>query len=452
MKRLDRYILRSFLGPFLASFSTTLVILVIQFLSRYQEDILGKGFSAAVLTELFLYASMSLMLLALPMGLLMAGLMTMGNLGERLELTALQSAGVSFSRTLAPLLYFGFVAFALSASLSWYIIPKANLRLYTLLYDMEQAKPALALKPGFFNRWIEGHAIYIQRVRQDRETMEDILVYTYRPDGSIERTIAAPLGKALVDQKWLFLTFELYNGCQYELMQEGTQAPTWVQTCFDTLNLRLDISGLGLKRSDEKLFASHQYMLPLGPLRLAIDSLARLRLEAQKELEAHLQRWFPKPSDSSNPNLSPPPESPFLRIQAENLLRQDKSLASYYQERLQQLDETLWRYQLEWYYKFSIPLATVVFLTLGATLGGLIRKGGLGVPLVISTGFFILFYILNAQGKKLAREGVLSPSVGAFLPLIVIAPIALYLLLLVTTQARWLYVDYWKKQWRQLVS
>ncbi len=450
MKRLDWYILRSFIGPFIASFSTTLVILVIQFLSRYQEDILGKGFSTIVLAELFLYASLSLMLLTLPMGLLMAGLMTMGNLGERLELTALQSTGVSFFRSLTPLFYFGLGAFLLSAGLSWYLIPKANLRLYTLLYDMEQAKPALALKPGFFNRWIEGHAIHIQRVQKDQETIEDILVYAYRPDGSIERTIVAPLGRAVVDQKWLFLTFELYGGCQYELAQEGTQTPTWLETCFDTMNLRLDILGLGLKRSDEKLFASHQYMLPIGPLRQAIDSLTRLRLEARQEFAMHLARWLPRPSDTLYDSVHA--GGPPLRLQAENLLRQDKNLAGYYQERLRQLDETLWRYKLEWYYKFSIPLATVVFLTLGATLGGIIRKGGLGVPLVVSTALFIVFYILNAQGKKLAREGILSPCFGAFLPLIAIAPVSLYLILLVTTQARWLYLDYWKKQWRRLVS
>jgi lipopolysaccharide export system permease protein len=448
MKRLDSYILQSFIGPFLASFSTTLVVLVIQFLSRYQEDILGKGFSAGVLAELFFYASASLMLLALPMGLLMAGLMTMGNLGERLELTALQSAGVPFSRVLAPLLYFGVLAMLFSAALSWYLIPRANLRLYTLLYDMERAKPALALKPGFFNRWIEGYAIRIGRVQKDQKTIEDVLIYAYHPDGSVARTITAPLGEFFVDKTWLFLTLRLYAGCQYETYQESQRPPTWVQACFDTMTLRLDISGLGLRRSDEKLFAGHQYMLDIQALREAIDSLRHLRDQTYDEYYANLLRWLPAPWAGPGDTTSPQPTQA-LRIQAENLLRRDKSLMEYYRERLRQLDETVWRYELEWHYKFAIPLAAVIFLLLGATLGGVIRRGGLGVPLVFSTAFFIVFYILNAQGKKLAREGILSPFVGAYLPLFVIGPIVVYLILLVTTEARWLYLDYWKKKWRR---
>jgi len=452
MKRLDSYILQNFIGPFLASFTTTLVVLVIQFLSRYQEDILGKGFPAGVLAELFLYASTSLMLLALPMGLLMAGLMTMGNLGERLELTALQSAGVPFSRILAPLLYFGLLAMGLSAALNWYLIPKANLRLYTLLYDMEQAKPALALKPGFFNRWIDGYAIRIGRAHKDQKTIEDVLIYAYQPDGSVARTVTAPAGEFFVDKTWLFLTLRLYNGCQYESYQESQRPPTWVQACFDTMTLRLDISSLGLKRSDEKLFAGHQYMLPIGALREAVDSLRRLREQTYQEYYANLMRWLPEPWPGLPTDSSTPALNSALRIHAENLLRRDKSLMEYYQERLRQLDETVWRYELEWHYKFAIPMVAVTFLLLGATLGGVIRRGGLGVPLVFSTAFFIVFYVLNAQGKKLAREGVLSPFVGAYLPLFVIGPVVLYLILLVTTEARWLYLDYWKKKWRHVIS
>jgi lipopolysaccharide export system permease protein len=214
------------------------------------------------------------------------------------------------------------------------------------------------------------------------------------------------------------------------------------------MTLRLDISGLGLRRSDEKLFAGHQYMLDIQALREAIDSLRHLRDQTYDEYYANLLRWLPAPWAGPSDTTSPQPTQA-LRIQAENLLRRDKSLMEYYRERLRQLDETVWRYELEWHYKFAIPLAAVIFLLLGATLGGVIRKGGLGVPLVFSTAFFIVFYILNAQGKKLAREGILSPFVGAYLPLFVIGPIVVYLILLVTTEARWLYLDYWKKKWRR---
>ncbi|MCS7152619.1 MAG: LptF/LptG family permease [Bacteroidia bacterium] len=446
MKRMDKYILGNFIGPFAASFSTTLVILVIQFLSRYQEDILGKGFPAEVLIELFGYASASLVLLALPMGLLMAGLMTMGNLGERLELTALLSAGVPFTRVLAPLLISGGIALLLSGWLAWYLIPKANLKLYSLLYDMEHAKPALALKPGFFNRWIDGYAIRVGQIRGDKN-LREVLIYEYAQDGSIERTILADSGEFFVEKEWLFLRFTLYNGCQYEMKSKPQQPPAWSQSCFERLDLRLDISGLGLRRSDEKLFAGHQYMLPIGELRQTVDSLRKLCHSVETEIYDVLRHSFPPPASSfSKDTLSLPKAG---MVETENLLRRDRSLAEYYAQRLRQSYETYWRYELEWWYKFAYPVATVVFLVLGATLGGVIRKGGLGMPLVVSTMLFILFYILNAQGKKLAREGVMVPWVGAFLPLIVIAPIVVYLLLLVTTEARWLYMDFWKRKWRE---
>lgn len=447
MKVLDRYLLKSFLGPFLASFSTTLVVLVLQFLSRYQEDILGKGFPASVLLELFGYASASLVLLALPMGLLMAGLMTMGGLGERLELTAFQSAGVPFIRIGASLLGVGLLSLLAAGALSWYLIPQANLKLYTLLYDMEQAKPALALKPGLFHRWIEGYAIRLDKLRGEKH-IYGILIYEYAPDGSIERTILADSGEVFVEPEWLFLHLTLYRGCQYETAVKPQQAPTWSQGCFDTLVLRLDISGLGLKRSDEKTFAGHQYMLPIFALRRALDSLALLRLQAQEDFRAALRASLPLVRFQRD-TLPDPPPSEALRIQTENLLRRDKSLAEYYTQRLSQLDETYRRYQLEWYYKFAFPLAPVFFLMLGASLGGIIRKGGLGMPLVVSTALFIFFYVLNAQGKKLAREGVMNPAIGAFLPLLVIGPIAIYTALLVTTEAQWLYLDFWRKKLRQ---
>ncbi|MEN2992944.1 MAG: LptF/LptG family permease [Bacteroidia bacterium] len=446
MKRLDTYILQLFVGPFLASFATTLVILVLQFLSRYQEDILGKGFPASALIELFLYASVSLTLLALPMGLLMAGLMTMGGLGERLELTALQSAGVPFFRTFLPLLIWGLGSLALAGWLGWTLVPRANLRLYTLLSDMERARPALALKPGLFNRWIEGYALRIGRLRNER-LMEEVLIYEYAPDGGIARTLLADSGEVSVEKEWLFLRLRLYNGCQYETPTQTS--PTWVQSCFDTLELRLDISGLGLRRSDGSTLASHQYMLDGFKLREAVDSLARLVQSVIAEGTQDIgPKLFPKPTPAGPATPFPPP----ARELRENLIRHDKSLLELYRDRYKNLAETLRRYELEWYYKFAYPLATVVFLILGASLGGVIRKGGLGMPLVVSTAFFILFYVLNAQGKKLAREGVLSPSVGAFLPLMVIGPIALYLLLLVTTEARWLYRDFWQKRLQKWIG
>lgn len=446
MKRLDTYVLGSFIGPFAASFSTTLVVLVIQFLSRYQNDILGKGFPFGVLAELFFYASASLVLLALPIGLLMAGLMTMGNLGERLELTALLSTGIPFVRVLSPLLITGVGAMLLTIGFSWYLIPRANLKLYTLLYDMEHAKPALALKPGFFNRWIDGYAIRIGRVSGEK-SIHEVLIYEYAPDGSIERTIIADSGEFVVDRKWLLLQFVLYGGCQYETTLKPQRSPAWMQSCFDTLILRLDISTLGLRRSDEKLFAGHQYMLEIGSLRKAVDSLRRLCASAEEELKQALKLSLPPtiPGDSVFP-ISGPTQA----YEIENLIRRERSLAEYYAQRLRQLYETLWRYELEWWYKFAYPVAALLFLVLGATLGAVIRKGGIGMPLVVSTGFFILFYVLNAQGKKLAREGLMTPWLGAFLPLIVVGPVALYLLLLVTTEARWLYWDFWRKKLRLL--
>ncbi|MGQ9864121.1 MAG: LptF/LptG family permease [Bacteroidia bacterium] len=438
MKKLDLFLLRNFAGPFVASFFVTLVILVIQFLSRYQEDILGKGFEGKVLVELFLYTCVSLTLLALPMGMLMASLMTLGGLGERYELLALKAAGISMQRILRPYLVLGFLAWGISFYIASYFVPWANRNMYALLYDMERARPILALQPGVFSQWVEGVALRIGK-RQPPDKAEDVLLYLYAPDGKIQKTLTAPAARIYVDKVYRYLVLHLFNGCQYEFVSqpEGFQR---IRLCFDSLLMRIDISQLGLRRSDEKLFASHYYVLTLPQLPAAVDSLHRLEAAQVERLRRYWAEIVP-----STPLLG----SYVLPQEKLSALGSLQSTYRYLESEAYQIEEMrerIRRYELEWYNKFFMPLGSFVFLILGASLGALLRRGGLGMPLVVSTVFFIVYYVLLTQGKKLAREGVLTAWIGSALPILITLPITLYLFLLVNTEAPWLQPEYWKKR------
>lgn len=438
MKKLDLFLLRNFAGPFAASFSVTLVILTIQFLSRYQEDILGKGFEGKVLVELFLYTCVSLTLLALPMGMLMASLMTLGNLGERYELLALKAAGVSMYRILKPYLILGLVAWGISFYIASYFVPWANRKMYALLYDMERARPILALQPGVFSQWVEDVALRIGK-RLPPDKAEDVLLYIYAPDGKIQKTFTAPAARIYVDKVYRYLVIHLFDGCQYEFVSQ-TDGLQRVRLCFDSLLMRVDISQLGLRRSDEKLFASHYYVLTLPQLPAAVDSLRRVEAAQLERLRRYWSEIVPPIP------LAGPYELPQEKLSALSSLQSTYRYLQSEAYQIEDMRERIRRYELEWYNKFFMPIGSCIFLILGASLGALLRRGGLGMPLVVSTIFFIIYYVLLTQGKKLAREGVLPVWVGSALPILVTLPVTIYFFLLVNTEAPWLYLEYWKKR------
>jgi lipopolysaccharide export system permease protein len=460
---LHRLVLRSFMQPFFACFSVALFILVIQFLANYRDSLFGKGLGGWVIGQVFMFASVQLMLMALPISMLMASLMTFGKLGETYELAAMKSAGISLLRIMMPVIVVGLLLVSLAFTMAFEIIPRANLKLYSLIYDAKQAKPQFAIQPGFFNTMIDGYTIYVSD-RDDDGVLYGLKIYDHtntHPNNAQTRLILAERGTMLRNEAAQYLELNLYNGSQYEDMPSGqghegqSAAFPFARVYFDSLVYRLDISGFGLSRTDESAFLSHYYMMNRASLAVAIDSLGRVPLGEHKRIADYVQAYLPlgrrlgTPLGSDTARLPEGlqlPDSARLAMhssgalawvpigrRAETLTRAKtvaRSLLSYLKvaaDQLREQHETTRRYQIEFYLRHTLPLSILFFLFIGAPLGAIIRKGGIGMPTVVSLVFVVLFYLVLTNGRKLAREGALEVWLGMLLPILVLAPMAAYL-------------------------
>ncbi|MBK9450427.1 MAG: LptF/LptG family permease [Bacteroidetes bacterium] len=460
----------SYARPLLRSFAVCLVILVLQFLSRYKGDLFGKGLEAFTIFKIFAFASISLVVLALPVAVLLSSLFTMGNFGENYELAAMRSAGMSLPRILRPMFFVTLLVSLMSFGLSSYIVPWANLKLYAILYDVQQLKPVFRLEPGHFNSGIDDYVIRITDKDVSKDLLHGISIYdhTFFPgedtmpvifynrgtpmeiaqimdsSGRNNRFVMADSGTMRLDPYGKYMNMMLYHGATYEAKVEinrrGRREEQFVRVFFDSLFYSFDMKGFDLERTEEKEFSSHQYMLNLTDLGTAMDSIRAVKAEFSKQYEAAM---------AENIML----DSSFIRVDTLTYAIPPEDILRYFpkNKRAAILNDAMTNVQgaisviragidvfgkedkkirergIEFHFKFSLPLACLIFLFIGAPLGAIIRKGGAGVPIVVSVVLYLSFYVLMIQGKKMATEGVLSPFFGAWLPVLVMLPLAILL-------------------------
>jgi len=435
---LHRYLIARFLPPFLISFSVALFILVLEFLASYQEDIFGKGFPAIVILKLFFFASATLVVMALPISVMLASLMTLGRLGEDYELASIKSCGISLLRFLTPLLLLGLL---LGLFCFWFaseIIPKANLKLYTLLYSVERAKPRFKLTPGMFNYSLGKYIIRAQTIEENGRLL-NLLIYDHSQYAGNFVLITADSGRIFPNYDELILHVYLYNGYRYEEQQEGTSPSLThphIVIQFDSAHYRFDLTGFGLQPTDESLFASHHYMLNRKQLAHAIDSLKTIPDSILQSIPPYFNDFFhidqirvkmKGVKDRAFSNLEAflnPYSIPQLILQAEPHVRTIYNYLEFQNLRYKEQKELLVKYEIQYHMKWMYGVACLLFILIGAPLGSIIRKGGIGIPTTISIFFFILFYVFMTQGQKLAREGVISAVHGVWLPIYVLFPVA----------------------------
>ena len=453
MKKLHASILRSFAGPFAASFAVSLFILVIQFLSRYQDMIAGKGLGGMILLKLFTYASAHLVILALPLAILVSSLMTMGNLGANYELAAIKSAGISIHRLITPMLYAVSLLFLFSLWFSFYVVPLGNLKLFSLMWDIQQTKPTFALKAGHFYKGIDGFTLRVAKKSKEGNVLEDIMIYnTSEGRGNVELILADSAEMHLKDNG-MTMQMNLFRGCRYEEpnpanASTGKEQIPFSRYYFDSLRYYFDMSGFGLKRSDENAFGTHQKMLNIVQLDESIDSLQQNPDKLKDEFRyTHLKPLVLLDSsllmadtlqpdsallaayDTSIGILSTFPDKMRYDVisRALNTGRAIKNYTDYTVTRIKE-EEILFReFKIELHSRFMLPITCLIFLYIGAPLGAIIRKGGVGMPMVVSVCFFIFFWFLMMQGNKLAKEGILEPWAGIWLPVYVLCPIAIWI-------------------------
>lgn len=473
-------ILRSFVGPFLIAFAVILFVLVLQFLAKYMDDIMGKGLDSSVLGKVFVLACFTLVTLALPLGVLLSSLLTMGNMGERYELAALKSGGVGLFKAIRPLIHTTMVITIGSMFFSFFITPMANLKLYTLLYDLSKVKPSFALKSNHFYNGIDGMTVHVGDIDRETDTLYRVKIFDHTDQIGNNRITLASKGMMIPSKATGYLDMTLLYGEVYEKTPNEGGGPKTERVQifhFDTLRYRVTLQGFNLEQSDEETFSNHHYMLNIFELNKAIDSLYRRAGTFGEDfkdfnrkymhLDTTMNKGFKEQLENDSvplakdgivtASLDKPVMDWFPEMTKKDLMaktiNQVQAMENYSKimvDREEREADKIRKFEIEMHTRWMLPASCIVFLFLGSSLGAIIRKGGIGVPVIFSIVFFIVFYILMMQGKKLGREDVLPVWVGVWLPILVMMPMAIFFTRQSATESPILYGASWYKVTRFL--
>ncbi len=499
MKQLDKLLLKLFIGPFLITFIISVFILIMQFLWLYIDDLLGKGVAFSLVLELILYWSSVILPLALPLTILLSSIMTFGNLGEHFELTAVKSAGISLQRFARPLL----IAIVLLAIgmvyFQNYVAPKFNLNALALLHDIRQKKPSFDLRPNIFFNELDGYSIRISD-KNDKDELFDIMIYDHTDHKGINKYIYAKKGKLKFADEENRLVFELYDGFRTE--EEGTRRSQEYENrlaTFEKWELSFDQSQFDMKRIDKEAFENNPMLMNGQQLSAYIKRCDTNSRNAQNSIRSVLERQIsperinqyqsvqyqgsqsrPRPTGLAHkdilintqdldrmPESEPDTEvfpleqtdySPFVQHLPKSRLHyitnksksQIKSLMTNLS--IQSSNESIYHKQkvaaeIEWHRKYAVSFACILLFVIGASLGSIIRRGGLGLPIIMAVIFFIFYYLMIAFGEKFAKQDKLSPFMGVWFASMILAPLAFFLFRKAVNDSPLLDLDWWSKIW-----
>ena len=447
LKKLDLLILKAFIGPFVATFFVTLFVLVMQFFWKYIDDLVGKGLDLLSILELTSYVTVTAIPLALPLAVLLSSIMTFGNLGESFELVAIKSAGIPLLRFMQPLILVALLISGAAFLISNYFIPVANLKFTTMVYDIRVAKPAFDLKEGVFYDKLPGYAIKVGRKDPDSNFIYDVIIYE-SANPLQDNIIVAEKGKMELSPDKKFLEFNLENGWRnQEKGPFNSKETEYYRLGFKEYKKAFDLSGFDVLKTPDSAFKGAFRMMNVRQLTEASDSLRKtMKDDLKGRMSREISSYYVagKYMDSGWVAASPAPRLPdsvdsyedlvpdtafntsFSRaIEKMNLLK--TSLEIINADHIRKTKE-LRKSLIEWHRKFSLSFACLVLFMIGAPLGSIIRKGGLGMPLVIAVIFFLVFHLLNMFGEKFAESGVLSPFLGMWLSTCVLVPMGIFLI------------------------
>ena len=443
MKTLHKFILKSYVGPFVMTFFIAMFVFFMMFIFKYIDDFVGKGLSFSILSELFFYFSLTTVPMALPLAILLSSLMTFGNLGEHFELTAMKSSGLSLQKIMTPLI---FTTVALSIGAFYFsntILPYTNLKAGSLLYDVRESKPALLFKEGVFNNSLEGFSIRVGKKENDGKTLKKILIYDHRAMQGNNTVMTAKSGTMEETSDKMFLLLNLKDGVSYKEMNDNPkdfETRPLIRDTFEERIIRFDLSEFKMTRTNEDLFKNNFQMLNISQLNTTVDSLNMKNEKRMKNFTTQLkQSYYAKSTafmaDSNKKSVfdinffSNLPKAQQLNIieSATNIARSAKAYTESITNESSTEESSKLKYEVERHRKFTLSIACIVLFFIGAPFGAIIRKGGLGMPVVISVVFFIIFHVLSITGEKLAKEGEMPVYQGMWLATAVLLPIGVFL-------------------------
>lgn len=455
IKRLYTFVMRSFVPLFVMTFFICLFIVLMQFLWRYIDDLVGKGLGVDVLCELFFYAALTMIPMALPLAILLASLMTFGNLGEHFELTAMKASGVSLIRVMRPLIAL-MVLIAIGAFFFQNnVLPVAQTKMWTLLYSMRQKSPELEIPEGVFYDQIPGYNLFVETKNRESGTLYGIMIYDLSKGFDNASIILADSGRLAMMEDKTHLFLRLWQGESFENLKEAGRSMKNVpyrRESFAQKDILVPFDA-NFNRIDEEGMRNQYVGKNIAELRQTIDSLS-LRVDSIGQSYAKLlaeHRFMNlsysrtvirdgEPVEERIPDVVP--ERP---VNVDSLFRGSGSASELayirtainkakFQKQEQEFrgmvikDERklIRRHDIEMQKKFTLSFACIIFFFIGAPLGAIIRKGGLGMPLVISVILFIFYYIIDNTGYKMARDGKIEVWAGIWLSSAVLLPLGLF--------------------------
>ena len=470
MKTIHKLVLKSYLGPMILTFFIVMFVLMMNIVWRYIDELVGKGLSAGIIIELMTYFMANMLPLGLPLAVLLAAIMTMGNLGENYELLAMKSAGMSLVQITKPLI----ILIALVSVGSFFIgnnlVPYANKKILSIMYDIRQQKQNLEFRDGLFFNGIDDMSIRVGHQDPTTHLLTDVLIYDNRNPNGMMNTIVADSGYIRLSDDKRYLLVTLYNGEMYEQNRMTSGNNQW----FTKSSLRhhifahqeqvIPMTGFDMGRTDANQFSNSQTK-NINELQGDIDSLEiTVSTATNRSYEPLLKdRIFTKES-----SVLPLPDSlqidrsnfrdVLLIDSLESLTTRDKSrvwaaarstaknsrsLFTFDESAAKESLNQLYRSQVEWHKKMSLPVSIMIFFLIGAPLGAIIRKGGLGLPVVVSVIFFVIYYIISLTGEKAAKEGNWDAVYGMWLSTFILTPIAIYLTYKATNDSSLLDTDWY---------
>jgi len=515
IKRIDKLILTSFLGPFILTFLVVVFILLMQHMLKYFDDIIGKDLGWGVLGSLLFYFAIFMTPVALPLGVLLSSLITFGNLGEHFELTAVKSLGISLVRSLGAIFVFVMLLTVLAFYANNTLVPKAALEAYSLLYDIKQKKPALDLREGAFLSSIPDVSIKVNDKLPDGIGLRGVIIYDHRGKTGNKEVTIADSGRMYTILNDQYLKLELFRGYNYsegsstdkDMMGRQPTNETMSKTKFDKTQIVFDLSSFGLMRTDKKWFQGNRIMRNLPELESDLDSIDR-ELKVQKlgvyTYERGMFRFHAKddtlevPADlkalkairdstakakalaGGSPGGTVQDPQPFPSVKAGTMKKGDslwvrtkkvsdslfsipyttsdfagalgharmvKSQLMNFNTQLKNDGEAYRIFEIQWHKILAQSFACMVMFLIGAPLGAIIKKGGLGVPVLVSILFFIIWYLLSMTGEKWARQGEVNVAMGVWGGDLILLVVGLLFLRQARVDARLFDSDFYNVMW-----
>ncbi|MBO4327782.1 MAG: LptF/LptG family permease [Bacteroidales bacterium] len=482
--------MKSFLGTFVFTFFVVIFVLLMQFLWVYVDDLVGKGLSFKILSELFFYASLSFVPMALPLAILLASIMCFGDLGEHYELVAMKASGISIWRVMRPLVILSVMLSGLAFVFSNSINPVATLKFKTLLFDVRKQKLAFDIKEGVFYKDIENYVIYVDRKGEDGSTIYGVKIYDHTDRQGDNKIMVADSGKMSLSPNQRSIVFSLYNGFNY--VEDNANKETFRKNrpferlSFREEHIKFSLESFDLTRSNEEMYKGYQAIMNIHQLSTALDSLEQRYANRQETFSTGFQRRLSHlenlPAETENgernpegltdrmgdktensqlstfnsklewplaDHLDPSNRTSVLETAAANA-RNAKENVSFNKQDLNAQQLNIKRHRKEWHKKFTLSFACLIFFFIGAPLGTIIRKGGLGLPVVISVLFFVIYYIVSTVAERMAEYGDLNMFLGVWLSSLILFPVGLFLTFKATSDSPLLDGDSWKKFFRNL--